>query len=99
MATLTTAQKIKALEESDFILMWDGCHKIYFLTEEEKPQGKELGYDEEDFFPATELRQLILDSCGLVFVSVHGYNTGNFEHVWNIEQCTEDIYSAAEEES
>ena len=54
----------------------------------------DAGYVAGDFYPASEIRDLILGSCGLVFVSALG--TLNWEHSWNIDQCTEDIYEAAE---
>ena len=90
---LTTVEKIKAIEESDLPIAWDGCHKIYFLEDAgRRSQAESFGYE---IFPATEVRELISSSCGLVFVSRWGYDNSDFEHDWNIDQCTEDIYEAA----
>lgn len=94
---MTTAEKIAAIETSGLKLAWDGCHKIYFLEDEERErEAASFGY--EPFFPAAELRELISSSCGLVFVSRWGFDNSDFDHRWNIDQCTEDIYEAAEKE-
>lgn len=91
---MSTAQKIQAIEAAGHPLAWDGCHKIYFLQDEERlAQAREFGYE---IFTAGELRDLISDSCGLVFVSRWGFNNSDFDHPWNIDQGTQDIYSAAE---
>jgi len=91
---LTTADKIAKLEEAGWPIAWDGCHKIYFLPDEgRRAMAESMGYD---IYPASKLRECIIDSCGLVFVTKLGYNNPDFEHEWNIEQCTEDIYEAAE---
>ncbi|NUS02063.1 MAG: hypothetical protein HOV97_05810 [Nonomuraea sp.] len=93
--TMTTAEKIKAVEESGLQLAWDGCHKIYFLEDADRArEASEFGY--EPFFPASEIRELISSSCGLVFVSRWGFDNSDFDHPWNIRQGTEDIYAAAE---
>lgn len=91
---MTTAEKIAAIEASGFPLAFDGCHKIYFLTDDERRKDA-ASCDYEPFFPATELRQLIAGSCGLVFVSKWGLDNSDFAHEWNIEQFTEDIREAA----
>lgn len=91
---MTTAEKIAAIEASGFPLAFDGCHKIYFLVgEERKADAASCGY--EPFFESTELRRLVLSSCGLVFVSRWGLDNDDFAHPWNIGQGTEDIYAAA----
>lgn len=90
---MTTAEKIKAIEESGFPIAWDGCHKIYFLEDDaRRANAVDLGYE---IFPSTELRDLIVLSCGLVFVSRWGWDNDDFKHEWNIRQTTEDIYEAA----
>lgn len=91
---MTTEEKIKAIEESGLPIAFDGCHKIYFLTDAEREGDcADCGY--KPFFKSTELRELILKSCGLVFVSKWGLDNDDFAHEWNIDQCTEDIYAAA----
>lgn len=96
-AGLSTADKIKAIEESGLLLVWDGCHKIYFLEDAAREaEARLMGYEEEDFYPATEVRKLIGDSCGLVFVSRWGHDNSDFDHDWNIEQCCQNIYKEAE---
>lgn len=91
---LTTAAKIAAIEASGFPLAFDGCHKIYFLEDEERRKDA-AEYDYEPFLPSTELRECIARSCGLVFVSRWGFDNGDFDHPWNIPQFTEDIRDAA----
>ena len=92
--TLTTAEKIAKIEAAQWPIAWDGCHKIYFLPDEgRRDQAEDTGYD---IYPASKLRQCISDSCGLVFVSKWGYSNPDFDHEWNIDQGTEDIYTAAE---
>lgn len=82
---MTTKEKISAIEASGFPLAYDGCHKIYFITDDEHAAAAAAcGY--EPFLPATEVRRLILDSCGLVFVSKWGLDNDDFDHPWNIEQ-------------
>ena len=94
MTNLTTAEKISAIEASGLQLAWDGCHKIYFLEDQGRvDEAVQFGYD---LYPATELRELITSSCGLVFVSRWGHDNDDFEHAWNIDQCTEEIYDEAE---
>ena len=98
MTELTTAEKIAAIETSDKRLVWDGCHKIYLiLNEGDVAYAMEnCGYERSDFYRASEIRDLILASCFLVFVSKLGRDNSDFEHPWNIEQATQDIYDAAE---
>lgn len=96
--TLTTAEKIAAIETSGIKLAWDGCHKIYLIQHEgDVATSIDNGYEQDDIYPASEIRELILASCGLVFVSKLGSTDGNWDHPWNIDQCTEDIYEAAEQ--
>ena len=91
---MTTREKIAAIEASGLPLAYDGCHKIYFLTDKEH-EDNAAGFGYRPFFPATELRKLILSSCGLVFVSKWGLDNDDFAHPWNIEQFTEDLEEAA----
>ena len=96
-AEMTTADKIKAIEQSGFPLAWDGCHKIYFLEDDaSRDEAKESGYS--IFVSSAVLKKLIRDSCWLVFVSRWGRDNDDFEHRWNIEQGAEDIREAAGEE-
>lgn len=90
---LTTAQKIEAIEESKLPIAFDGCHKIYFLEDDAREaQAREFGYG---IFESSEIRQLIAASCPLVFVSRWGFDNDDFDHEWNVDQCTDDIYEAA----
>lgn len=94
MTEMTTAEKIAAIEGSELPIAWDGCHKTYFLEDDERrAQAESFGYD---IYPAAKIRELISSSCGLVFVSRWGFDNDDFDHQWNIRQCTEDIYDAAE---
>lgn len=94
MTRLTTAEKIAAIEESNYSLAWDGCHKIYLLGDAERQHDAlATGYR---IYSASEIRQVILDSCWLLFVSNWGLADGDWDHEWNIDQGTEDIYDAAE---
>jgi hypothetical protein len=98
--TLTTAEKIKAIESSGFKLAYDGCHKIYFIQNEgDVAHAIDCGYEQADIYPASKIRDLIEGSCGLVFASKLGRDNGDFDHPWNIDQGTEDIYAAAEEDA
>ena len=92
---MTTAEKIAAIEASGFPLAFDGCHKIYFIADEER-RADAARFDYEPFFESAELRDLISRSCGLVFVNKWGLDNDDFDHEWNIDQCTEDIFEAAD---
>jgi len=97
MIELTTAEKIAAIETSDKRLVWDGCHKIYLIQNEgDVAEALDCGYEAGDFYPASQIRELITGSCFLVFVSKLGRDNDDFDHPWNIDQGTEDIYDAAE---
>ena len=93
-STMTTAEKIHAIETSEMPLAWDGCHKIYFLQDDAREaEARNFGYT---IYPSNELRELITSSCGLVFVSRWGFDNDDFDDPLNIEQCTQDIYHAAD---
>lgn len=82
---MTVEERIKAIEASGMPIAYDGCHKIYFITDEAHDQDcQRSGYGE--YYKSTELRKLIDGSCPLVFVSKWGLNNGDFEHPWNIKQ-------------
>ena len=87
--TMETQEKIAFIEKSGFTLAFDGCHKIYVM---ENPQDQEdmfqYGYDRTDFHPASEIRRLINQSCGLVFVHPASLR----DAPWDIQQG--DIYDA-----
>lgn len=90
---LTTAEKIARIEASGWPLAWDGCHKIYFLQDRWRvAQAREFGYDLHD---STELTEMILGSCELVFVSRWGFDNPDFADALNIDQFTDDIYDEA----
>jgi hypothetical protein len=91
---LTTAEKIHAIETSGLPVAYDGCHKIYFL-EDDKRHAEAVEF-EYQIHPASEIRKLILSSCGLVFVSRWGFDNDDFDHRWNIRQGTQDLFSVAE---
>jgi len=93
---MTTAEKIRAIEKSGWLLAYDGCHKIYFLQDGARiAQAEEYGYD---LFGAEKLRDLILGSCPLVFVSRWGLlGNEDFMHPWNISQSEQDIFEAAKQ--
>lgn len=97
MPDLTTAEKIAAIEKSDCLLAWDGCHKIYLLTTpEEIADAADSGYG---MYRGSDIRECITSSCGLVFVQKWGLVDMKWTNDWTIEQCTEDIYEAAESTS
>lgn len=86
---MNTAEKINAIEQSDYSLAWDGCHKLYLLEDDERrTSAEETGYT---IFPAEEIRELLSVSCGLVFVSNWGLDDDNWDHAWNIDQFDEDL--------
>jgi hypothetical protein len=94
MPELTTREKIAAIVEAGWPIAADSCHKLYFLQDDDRlAAAQELGYT---IHPAAELPELISTSCSLVFVSRWGHNNDDFDHPFNIDQCTEDIYEAAE---
>lgn len=81
---LTLKRKIRLIEQSGWPLAFDGCHKIYFLQDAgREAQAREFGYG---IFPSTDLREIWEDSCSLRFVSRWGYDNGDFDHPWNIDQ-------------
>lgn len=88
MSSLTVDEKLDRIEESDWPIAWDGCHKLYFLQDDERmAQAKYFGYD---IYPSTELRELFEQSCSLRFVSRWGYDNDDFEHEWNISQFEQE---------
>lgn len=46
---------------------WDGCHKIYVVTNKESRD--ELAYYGYDFFPIAELQEAWDTSCNLKFIN------------------------------
>lgn len=91
MTELTTQEKVAAIEASGLSLAYDGCHKIYVMegaADEAEMRG--YGYDlADDSYPASEIRRLINESCGLVFV--HSANLRD-DFPWDIGQG--DLYDA-----
>lgn len=87
---MTTEEKLAAVEASGLPLAYDGCHKIYFLEDEGRQrEAAACGY--APFLPAAEIRRLVVDSCGLVFVSRWGHDNDDFAHPWNIPQFDPDL--------
>lgn len=78
MSTLEeVTQKITKIEKSGHFLAFDGCHKIYIVTDpEEASEASEGGYD---LYPSSDIVDLIDRSCGLVFVSYWSLNEGPLE--------------------
>ncbi len=63
MPTVTINSTVVDIDE----FAWDGCHKIYLVTNQEgKDQLVEYGYD---FFPAKDLPEVWENSCALKFIS------------------------------
>lgn len=76
----TVKEKLDAIEASDLMVAFDGCHKLYLVDgPEEIADASATGYDLHE---AKEIRALVNRSCGLVFV--HAWNLGN--HPWDIGQ-------------
>lgn len=76
----TVKEKLDAIEASDLMVAFDGCHKVYLVEGEgEIADASQTGYD---LFPAKEIRTLVNKSCGLVFVSA--WHLG--DHPWAIGQ-------------
>ena len=91
-AELTTKEKLDAIEASGLRLAFDGCHKIYFfLNRAQEKDAMSWGYDSSDSYPASEVRELVKRSCGLVFV--HPWNCDD-DHPWDILQGEDDIFDA-----
>jgi len=81
---LTKARKLTFITKSGWNIAYDGCHKIYFLQDEERENyAKKYGYK---IYPSSKLKEIYKHSCGLKFVSRLGYNNDDFEHEWNIDQ-------------
>lgn len=92
--TLTTTEKIEAIETSSLQIAFDSCHKNYLLDgAEEVAEALANGYD---IYSASLIRETIGRSCGLVFVSRWDLGESPSHGDWQIEQCTEDIFDAAE---
>jgi len=70
--------KVRPLQEREMVRIndtlirsdefaWDGCHKLYVVTDQEaRDQLEGYGYD---FFPIDELKDCWDRSCGLRFIS------------------------------
>lgn len=84
--TLTVAQRFARVEREFKYVAWDGCHKLYFLTDPEHDlvQAEEYGYT---VYPAAEATNLFNQSCALRFLSKWGGDTNeSFGHHWNVRQ-------------
>lgn len=78
------SEKLTLIEKSGMQVAYDGCHKLY-LCENEKDvvSAQESGYD---IHPASQIRDLINSSCGLVFVNNWALNGGSWTSEITIEQ-------------
>lgn len=91
--SLSTAEKIEKIIASKWKIAWDGCHKIYFLQNPDKVRNaKSNGYK---VFPAKDLPDIIVNSCGLVFVSNWALDDGKWDHECNINQGDPEIVEEA----
>ena len=90
---MNTAEKIRVIESSELSIAYDGCHKLYILeNDNEVEDARYTGYM---IYPASDVRKLVLESCGLVFINLWDV-TGQGKHRdWEIVQGTEDIFTAA----
>jgi hypothetical protein len=81
---LNVEERVRKIESAEWSLAYDGCHKIYFLPSDAHERlAREYGYE---IYPAPQLRQLIDDSCALVFVSKWGLGVDGWGHEWDIDQ-------------
>lgn len=81
---LSVGEKIAAIETSGLRVAWDGCHKLYLIEDEtDVTTMRGNGYEDDDFHQASEIRRLINESCGLVFV--HAASLRN-DFPWDIRQ-------------
>jgi hypothetical protein len=60
-------EKLHTLAHSGWQVAFDGCHKLYFLqNEEDVAQAREYEYE---IHPASDIKRLYENSCGLKFVN------------------------------
>lgn len=63
---MTVAERIEAIVDAGHPIAFDGCHKLYFIeNEEDRGEALSCGYE---IFDAEELPKLYDVSCGLRFV-------------------------------
>lgn len=87
MDKLTVEEKLDLISKSGWMLAYDGCHKIYFLQDEQKIElAYGCGYEDCDIYPASSVKDLFENSCSLRFVSRLGSDNDDFKHEWNIDQ-------------
>lgn len=84
---MDTEEKLQHIERMPHQIAFDGCHKMYVTDSPEAVEDAvEIGYD---LYPASQVRDLIERSCGLVFVNrwalPHEGNDG-FKTEWTIDQ-------------
>lgn len=61
--------KINDLEVVGKQFVYDGCHKIYIIeNEQDKKHAIEAGYSENDFFDISKIENIYWDSCSLRFI-------------------------------
>lgn len=79
--SLTTEQKLDAIETAGCDIAFNGCHKLYFLLNPaEVTEARDYEYE---IHPGSKLRELVQASCFLVFV--HPWSLGH-DHPWDIPQ-------------
>ena len=84
MTKLTVHERLTLIAESGWPIAWDGCHKIYFLQDEQREaQAKAYGYE---VFASDKIKTIYGASCPLRFVFRWGLNNKDFDHSWNIDQ-------------
>jgi hypothetical protein len=84
----TVGERLTLIAESGWPIAWDGCHKIYFLQDEERQAAAErFGYD---IYPSEKVREAYEDSCSLRFVSRWGFDNDDFDHEYNIRQFEDE---------
>lgn len=84
-------EKLQHIEQMPHQIAFDGCHKLYVLDSPAAIEDAvDIGYD---LYPAAQVRDLIAQSCGLVFVNrwalAHEGNDG-FKTEWTIDQFEMD---------
>ena len=88
MSAASLEFKLELIENSDWDLAYDGCHKIYWLeNSNDLKEALELEYE---IHAASQVRELYYNSCGLEFVSSWSYAGQNKRHPLDISQWEND---------
>jgi len=89
-SNLTAEQKLATIETSEMPVAWDGCHKIYLCRNDaEEAAARNTGYP---IYPSANIRQMIEDSCSLVFVSYWGMGNDDWKGELTFEQFDRDLW-------